>query len=921
MTSFIARFSKLARLISGFVCLGLTIQLVADGQPERDGQWLQYRRDPALTGRSPLKGNMTAPAIKWKYGLNAREGFFTLRLDGSVAGTLEAPKQELNPGHCDSIVDAWGMGTAWYQLENGQNVVLPGPQHINIGHFLPGVSGLQLLEFDTGFDAGGDSSIPRYGRLLVRQAGQWQERWKTGPIPTVYVANPIVADFDADGRLEVAFTPWYDLWMLDLETGNLEQKCKYQHPDAESGRAYGYLGAHDLFGDKRLEIVMLSNSELHMDVFGWDENGQLKIVWSRLIQRGVGHKEKRLQVMRDPVRDIDGDGKPEIVVAIYNRDGKGRWRTEVVDPETGKARYDLDNQCVIDLIDLDGDGACELFCLQSDQMEPLEWNRISIVQCRGGKARILWTKDLAAFETARRLGFPPHYRTNANWVLPQLLTGVLDQGRRPLFITRRLLDPETRHMELTLWRMVSDGKIESLASVSGPELKGRAIASSDSAQAGAVLVHTLFPARDELKLDTRRSRAEFQTLRRVGCSPSIALVGRSAGQTRSTVYVEDAMENIVALTPSRADPTRLQLQWRRPGRGYFNHDNFSTFCHGPVLLADLTGNGEIAMVCATRNSRGNARIIARSRSGEELWHHDLDVPGALPLYPRSGVMMWFGGHFTASRRTDVLVVYKDASYFYRLLNGETGELIYEGERNGVGYSMAVFDYDGDGLDDFLAGFDHTAIKGQTGGVLMHRRTGWGELFRAGTFRAEPIVADFIGDGSQQILYATSQNVVALLRMDGSIIWQKCSVGSKPVSPQGVLPSVGDFDGDGRLEMCGVAWHDGQPDSVVDGNNVRCFDTATGALEWKLKVPQHGHAVTSVSCDIDGDGRDECLLSSDNTLYAIGVTGKGRQGAIKWKLDLPGRIGPATVARLHEGGEVQIIVVCADGYVYGIGNAD
>ena len=304
----------------------------------------------------------------------------------------------------------------------------------------------------------------------------------------MYVANPIVADFDADGRLEVAFTPWYDLWMLDLETGNLEQKCKYQHPDAESGRAYGYLGAHDLFGDKRLEIVMLSNSELHMDVFGWDENGQLKIVWSRLIQRGVGHKEKRLQVMRDPVRDIDGDGKPEIVVAIYNRDGKGRWRTEVVDPETGKARYDLDNQCVIDLIDLDGDGACELFCLQSDQMEPLEWNRISIVQCRGGKARILWTKDLAAFETARRLGFPPHYRTNANWVLPQLLTGVLDQGRRPLFITRRLLDPETRHMELTLWRMDSEGKIESLASVSGPELKGRAIASSDSAQAGAVLV-------------------------------------------------------------------------------------------------------------------------------------------------------------------------------------------------------------------------------------------------------------------------------------------------------------------------------------------------------------------------------------------------------------------------------------------------
>ena len=79
-------------------------------------------------------------------------------------------------------------------------------------------------------------------------------------------------------------------------------------------------------------------------------------------------------------------------------------------------------------------------------------------------------------------------------------------------------------------------------------------------------------------------------------------------------------------------------------------------------------------------------------------------------------------------------------------------MIYEGKRNGVGYSMAIFDYDGDGLDDFLAAFNHlTLIKGNTGQVLMHRGTGWGEIFRVGTFRAEPIVADFVGNGRKQIL--------------------------------------------------------------------------------------------------------------------------------------------------------------------------
>ena len=83
----------------------------------------------------------------------------------------------------------------------------------------------------------------------------------------MYVATPIVADFDAAGQQVVAFTLWVDLWLLDLETGNLEQKCSYKHPQAESGSAYGSLGGHTLFAGERLAHVMLSNSELHRDVF------------------------------------------------------------------------------------------------------------------------------------------------------------------------------------------------------------------------------------------------------------------------------------------------------------------------------------------------------------------------------------------------------------------------------------------------------------------------------------------------------------------------------------------------------------------------------------------------------------------------------------------------------------------------------
>ena len=56
-------------------------------------------------------------------------------------------------------------------------------------------------------------------------------------------------------------------------------------------------------------------------------------------------------------------------------------------------------------MDLNGDGASELFGLQSDQMEPLEWNTISIIQCRNGQAETLWRQDQAAFESHIQSGF------------------------------------------------------------------------------------------------------------------------------------------------------------------------------------------------------------------------------------------------------------------------------------------------------------------------------------------------------------------------------------------------------------------------------------------------------------------------------------------------------------------------------------
>ena len=157
-----------------FIPFGFSCQLAVCAQPPADSQWLQYRRDPTLTGRSPLSGQITTPTIKWKYECSMRQGFFRLDLDAFPVANLNVPPQELNPDHCQSIAEAWGMGTTWYQLEDEGKFPQPGPHHSNIGYFLPAQSGLQQLIFDTAFEVRSDERLPLHDRFLIRRAGQAQ---------------------------------------------------------------------------------------------------------------------------------------------------------------------------------------------------------------------------------------------------------------------------------------------------------------------------------------------------------------------------------------------------------------------------------------------------------------------------------------------------------------------------------------------------------------------------------------------------------------------------------------------------------------------------------------------------------------------------------------------------------------------------
>jgi len=384
------------------------------------------------------------------------------------------------------------------------------------------------------------------------------------------------------------------------------------------------------------------------------------------------------------------------------------------------------------------------------------------------------------------------------------------------------------------------------------------------------------------------------------------VVGKPAPDAAPIVVVQGANETVEAFRPT-ADGKTKQL-WRIPGRGM----TCSNYYEG-ALLADLSGDGRLAVVVGTRGKGDCARLAAVSASdGQTLWVHDFeDFPGTPPPWNVPGLMYWQGGYFRDPKRMDLLIQMRRLDAESYLVDGRTGEIIWRQDkgRTGRGFGrtwMAMYDFDGDGFEDILNIFPDMfcVARGLDGKLLVAEESH--KYVDVYAYYADVLVADVLGKKEPQVLYS-HEFVTALLTGKGERIWKL----DHP-HPGGWRDQVGwgDMDGDGHLEFF-------FPGAMGDkGREFQCLDAATGALKWRLPMPDEPVTFPIVA-DINGDGRDECLFTMGRTIYAIG-TARAPLGEVLWKFDLPARAGPLAVADVEGNGTAQIVVSCEDGHIYGIG---
>ena len=90
-------------------------------------------------------------------------------------------------------------------------------------------------------------------------------------------------------------------------------------------RSYGFFGTYDFDRDGRTEFLVMGDFSKHVDVLGF-RDGKLSVLWQRAIELDISNPQKVFRVGPQPVADLDGDGRDEILLSLFNEADDHRWR-------------------------------------------------------------------------------------------------------------------------------------------------------------------------------------------------------------------------------------------------------------------------------------------------------------------------------------------------------------------------------------------------------------------------------------------------------------------------------------------------------------------------------------------------------------------------------------------------------------------
>lgn len=165
-------------------------------------------------------------------------------------------------------------------------------------------------------------------------------------------------DLDGDGTKELVVESHSRMWFLDAKSGALRDFVKWDVSPANM-RSYGHIEFVDLNGDGRDDFFCIADFSQHHEVL-LNRNGKLEKAWGHGWNQSVTTGQIASRFPLPPYGDLDGDGGKELVVSMFNADGKPEWMTRVYNAVTGEIKYTYPGLVATQVIDVNQDGRPEL---------------------------------------------------------------------------------------------------------------------------------------------------------------------------------------------------------------------------------------------------------------------------------------------------------------------------------------------------------------------------------------------------------------------------------------------------------------------------------------------------------------------------------------------------------------------------------
>lgn len=708
--------------------------------------------------------------------------------------------------------------------------------YLHIDEFLPKSKGQQIIVLMHGYPP--DTKNGYIALFEYPEAGGIpMQRWRYDFDHYTCFPSLLRSDLDGDGVKEIVVETHSRMWFLDAMTGEPKHFIMWDVSPANN-RSYGLVEFVDLDLDGREDFLCIGNFAQHHEVL-LNKGGAMELAWTHGWPESVTTRHVATVWPEPPYGDVDGDGRLEIVLSMYNSEGEEKWLIRVYDAVTGDLKYRLPGMLAAGLEDCTGDGRPEILANVCDDPAETVTRGARLLGVRDGHLEVLWQDDGAsAVRPQNPKRHNPERRKEAHFV----------RGEAAFEVTR---DSQAGWSE-SAWAAPAK---KAKPSIPAPALIGPQpmpeLLVARGADRNVLLVYQGSIAKT-YRLDDGEliPIAEYTS----SCLPALADLDGHDGVEVITARVSPDRQPVVETFTLESPPRSFwQIELPPTTRVGFPHGRMAYLRTGR-----FTGKTTADVYAWTGTPLGRSTLLD-GQTGEIIW--ETGEMKEIERYAAPTINLASTWDFNRDGAEDL--VYTAPDYFC-VGDGKTGGFLF-----GPLFPPKVFNQSSQGLYTFPAVLEQSqgepliALVGGhyfQGVMTLKGEPRWYRLPEAGQARCAQEAFLRLPSG-EWLMGVGRQNgrFVCVHVADGTVRWEL------PLEASASDAAVCDIDGDGNLEFIfgtshGVLW------AVGD-------DGGTPRTVWQC--PMGAGVGAPIVADLTGDGRSDIVVpTTDGYVHILGNAAAG-----------------------------------------------